>query len=184
LDSVGPPLQGEPTRLVILIGPRGSGKTSVAALLAERLGWGWVDADEVLEQRAGSSIREIFASEGEFGFRKREAEVLQELCRLERKVIATGGGAILRADNRDRLRQSGIVIWLTADVDTLWQRICGDAGSAERRPALGVGGREEVASVLAARHSFYRDAAHCTIDTAAKTPAEVAQEVLAHLGRR
>ena len=131
-----------------LIGPRGSGKTTVAALLAERLGWAWVDADAVLEQRAGRSIRELFAVEGEPGFRAGSGRCCATCASWTTTVIATGGGVVLHPDNRERLRQAGIVVWLTADVDALWQRIAGDAGTVERRPALGVGGRDEVAQVL------------------------------------
>src|SRR5262245_25909137 len=89
---------------LFLIGPRGSGKTTVAALVAGRLGWDWVDADTVLERRAGMSVRAVFAAEGEPGFRDRESAVLAELCRLGRHVIATGGGVVLREPNRQLLR--------------------------------------------------------------------------------
>jgi shikimate kinase len=170
--------------LVFLIGPRGSGKTTVAALVADQLGWAWSDADAVIEQRAGRSIRDVFGAEGEAGFRAREEEVLAELCRLERTVIATGGGAVLRANNRERMRQAGAVVWLAADGDTLWQRIAGDSSSPSRRPTLGVGGHEEVVQVLAAREPLYRETAHFMVDTAARTPAEVADQVLALLGVR
>src|SRR5438874_12765383 len=108
------------TKTVFLVGPRGSGKSTVAQLLAARLGWDWVDADAELEARCGRSIREVFAEEGEQGFRQHEAEVLAELGRRSNVVIATGGGAVLREDNRERLRRGGVV-WLTARVDTLWQ---------------------------------------------------------------
>src|SRR5215218_9277728 len=136
------------TRLV-LVGPRGSGKSSAGRLLAESLGWRFVDAHEELQRRAGRTVREVFAAEGEAGFREREAALLAELCALEQAVIATGGGAVLRADNRARLREAGPVVWLTADVDTLWSRIDADAASAETRPALLGGGREEVERVVA-----------------------------------
>jgi shikimate kinase len=165
--------------LIFLIGPRGSGKTTVAALLAEALGWTWVDADGVLEQRAGRSIRDIFAAEGEAGFRLRERAVLVELCGRERTVIATGGGAVLHPENRARLRAAGLVVWLTADADTLHQRTSADASSSQRRPALGQGGIEEVIAILAAREPLYRECAHFIVDTAGHGPAEVAAEVLA-----
>jgi shikimate kinase len=172
----------KPRELLFLIGARGSGKTTVAARLAEGLNWACLDADDVLEQRAGQSIRAIFDSEGEAGFRDREAAILEELCGREKAVIATGGGAVLRPENRQRLRQAGAVVWLCADVDTLWQRIAADSSSGERRPALlGVGGREEVATVLARREALYRECAHLAVHTAGRTPAEVAAEVLAWL---
>src|SRR5690348_9819218 len=111
--------------LLFLIGPRGSGKSTIARLLAHELGWSWLDADEVLEKNCGQSIRSLFATEGEAGFRDREAAVLAELCRLQRHVLATGGGVVLRESNRELLRAGGRVVWLTADIETLWQRLCG-----------------------------------------------------------
>ena len=98
------------SELIALVGPRGSGKTTVARLLAGRLGWGWVDADDELERRAGRSVRRVFAEEGEAGFRELEAAVLRELCGLRRHVLATGGGAVLREDNRALLRSTARVV--------------------------------------------------------------------------
>jgi shikimate kinase len=170
-----------PCHLVILIGPRGSGKSTVARLLAGRLGWDWVDADDALERRLGLSIRALFAAEGEAGFRDREAAVLADLCRLRRHVVATGGGVVLREDNRTLLRASGRVVYLTADVETLWQRLQGDGSTAERRPMLTVGGREEIAEVLRLREPLYRGCADLTVQTAGRPPEEVAAEVLDRL---
>jgi shikimate kinase len=173
-----------PHPLIFLTGPRGSGKTTVARLLAARLGWAAVDADEALEARHGRSVRAVFAAEGEAVFREKEAAVLAELCRLRRHVVATGGGAVLRPDNRELLRRSGWVVWLTADVDTLWGRTQADGGTAERRPALTVGGRAEVVEVLRQREPFYRGCADLTVQTAGRTPEEVAEEILAAWARR
>src|SRR4051794_15326813 len=169
-----------PCHLVIfLVGYRGSGKSTVARLLAGRLGWGWVDADHVLEGRAGRSIREVFAAEGEAGFRDRESAVLTDLCRLERHIIATGGGVVLRQANRDLLRRSGRVVWLAADADTLWERLRGDAATGERRPPLAGGGRAEVEEVLGFREPLYRACADLTVRTAGRTPEAVVDEILA-----
>jgi shikimate kinase len=164
---------------VLLIGPRGAGKTTVARLLAERLGWTWLDADAVLEARFGRSIRSIFQEEGEAGFRDREAAVLRELCRVRGQVIATGGGVVLRADNRERLRASGRVVWLTADSGTLWQRLQADAATPERRPTLTVGGLAEVESLLQAREPLYRTCADQVVSTVGRSPPEVVDAILA-----
>ena len=169
---------------VFLVGPRGSGKSTVARLLAADLGMPWVDADELLERRAGLTIRDIFAIEGEAGFRQREAEVLAELCSLTAHVIATGGGVVLRPDNRDLLRRSGVVVWLTGDIDTLGGRITADAPTTERRPTLTVGGSAEVAELVAAREPLYRECANVTIDTSGRTPEEIVAEVRARLEKR
>ena len=164
--------------LLFLTGPRGSGKSTVARLLADELGWDWLDADEVLETRCGQSIRSLFAAEGEAGFRDREAAVLAELCRLQRHVVATGGGVVLRESNRELLRASGCVVWLTADVETLWQRLCEDNTTVERRPNLIRGGREEIAEIMRIREPLYRICADFIIETAGRSPAEIAAEVL------
>jgi shikimate kinase len=162
-----------------LIGPRGSGKSTVARLLAGRLGWSWVDADAELERRAGRTIRVIFAEEGEAGFREREAALLRELSQVPRQVVATGGGVVLRPESRELLRSSGWVVWLNADAETLWERIRGDGSTAERRPALLGGGREEIQEILQRREALYRECAHQVVWTAGREAAEVAGEVAA-----
>ncbi len=118
--------------LLFLIGYRGSGKTSAGQRVSAGLGWQFLDADAVLEAKFGQSIREIFAEEGELGFRAKEAEVLRELSALQDHVIATGGGIILREENRAILRTHGRVVWLKADAFTLWQRIQGDPTTSAR----------------------------------------------------
>jgi shikimate kinase len=163
--------------VIFLVGARGSGKTTVARRLAGRLGWPWLDADDVLERRAGCSVRAVFAAEGEAGFRQREAALLAELAGLSRHVIATGGGVVLREGNRALLRR-GRVVWLTADADTLWARLQGDPASAERRPVLTVGGREEVAAVLRAREPLYRACADLAVPTAGRSPEDVVGDIL------
>lgn len=163
---------------IFLIGYRGTGKSTVARLLAARLGWDWLDADAVLEARHGRTIRQIFAEEGEAGFRAKEAAMLEELCRHERHVIATGGGVVLRPENRRLLTESGAVVWLTADPQTLWDRLRQDATTAERRPDLAQGGRAEVEELLRAREPLYAACAHQTVNTASRSPAEVVEAIL------
>src|SRR5262245_50004838 len=148
---------------VFLIGYRGTGKTSVARLLAEKLGWQWVDADEALEKKHGQSIREIFAVAGEAGFRDREERLFEELSRLKNHVIATGGGVVLREANRRRLQEAGKVVWLTADARTLWQRLEQCPTTAERRPTLSVGGLEEIEELLSRREPWYAACADWTV---------------------
>jgi shikimate kinase len=167
--------------LVFLIGYRGTGKSSVAAALAGRLGWQWVDADAFLEERHGHSIARIFADEGEAAFRDKEAALLVELCSRHEHVIATGGGVILRPENRERMRAAGVLVWLTADPDTIWRRLLIDATTPERRPALTVGGLAEVEELLRTREPLYRTCADVNVDTVGRSPAEIAAAIEAHL---
>ncbi len=165
------------SRLLFLIGYRGAGKTTVAQLLAGKLGWNWVDADALLEERAGRSIREIFATDGEAAFRAMESTLLDELSGLEDYVIATGGGAVMSEENRARLTK-GLVVWLKAPADLLWQRMQADPTTSEQRPDLAQGGLTEVEELLAARAPTYEACQHFTAD-AEPMPEEVADAILA-----
>jgi len=170
--------------LLFLIGYRGTGKTTVARLLAEKLGWKWLDADDVLETRFGRSIRAIFADEGETGFREKETAVLADLCKLQNHVVATGGGVIMRSENREQMRQAGLVVWLYADADTLWKRLQTDASTSERRPDLTCGGLAEIEQLLAVRQPRYAACAHLSVDTAGREPLEVVDELLQKMVQR
>jgi shikimate kinase len=172
-----------PLANLFLIGYRGTGKTTVAQLLAHRLGWDWADADMLLEARAGRNIRRLFAEDGEASFRDLEAALLAELSQSHQRVIATGGGVILRADNRQRLRSAGRTIWLTADAPTLWQRLQADAATADRRPPLTVGGLAEIEELLRLREPLYRACANMIVETAGRSPAEVVEAILPQLER-
>lgn len=169
---------------LFLVGPRGSGKTTVARLLAAALGWRAVDADVVLEAGAGAgvSIRSIFADHGEPAFRALESQVLEALCRDRRQVIATGGGVVLAAKNREALTSSGCVVWLRADAETLWERTQGDPTTKDRRPALtGLPGLQEIRETLQRREPLYRACATHVVDTAGRTPGEIADEIFARV---
>jgi shikimate kinase len=169
---------------IFLIGYRGTGKTTVARLLADRLGWTNVDADAIIEQRSGQTIWRIFEQEGEPAFRDREAGILEELCRSGHQVVATGGGAVLRAENRQRLHAHGFVVWLTADEQTIWRRIQHDLSSRDRRPPLSVGGLAEIQELLRVRQPLYRSCADLTVDTINRSPEEVAETIMAQLASR
>jgi shikimate kinase len=166
-------------RLIFLIGYRGSGKSTVGRLLASRLGWAFVDADAVLEERAGKTIREIFADEGEPDFRALESAILNDLCKRTETVIATGGGVMLRPENRALLRQHGFVAWLTAGAGTLWDRIQSDSSTAARRPALTTGGLAEVEQLLAVREPLYRETADVEVSVDVVSPEQAADAILA-----
>ncbi len=155
---------------IVLIGYRGSGKTSLGQRLATNLRRDFVDTDVLLVQRAGTTIREIFAAEGEAGFRKRESQIIAEVAQRDHLVIAVGGGAILNPDNVAALKKTGTLVWLQATPEILHQRIQSDPATAANRPNLttggtGVGGGlEEVQKILAFRHPLYQAAADATLD--------------------
>ena len=169
-------------QVIFLTGYRGSGKTTVARLLADKLGWSWSDADEVLEKNYARTIRQIFADEGEAGFRDKEAAVLDELARMDKQVVATGGGIVLRPENRAKLR-TGKVAWLTASPEFLWTRMQEDATTAERRPNLAQGGLAEIEEMLRVRAPLYAACADWIVDTANKSPEEIASEIYQRLAK-
>jgi len=163
---------------LLLIGYRGTGKSAVAQLVAERLGWRWLDADAELERRAGKSIAAIFADDGEPAFRELESQMLAELVRLDRHVLALGGGVVLRAQNRELIKKAGAVVWLTADAATINTRVAGDPATAARRPNLTAsGGIEEIRALLAQREPLYRECVTAVVDTVGRDLSDVSEEV-------
>lgn len=165
-----------------LIGYRATGKTTLARLLAERLGWDWIDADVEVERRAGKAIARIFAEDGEPAFRDIEAQVTADLLQRGSLVLAAGGGAPLRPETRQAMRTAGKVVWLTARPETIHARMSGDATTASRRPNLtDRSALDEILHLLERRMPIYRETAHLEIDTEAKTPEQIAAEILARL---
>ncbi|MEE8452972.1 MAG: shikimate kinase [Thermoguttaceae bacterium] len=165
-----------------LIGYRATGKTTLAKLLAERLDWEWIDADVEIERRAGKTITRIFAEDGEPAFRDLEARVVADLCHRDRLVLAAGGGAPLRSENRRAMRNNGQVVWLVAQPETILARMTGDATTADRRPNLtDRGPLDEIIGLLEAREPIYRESAHLTVDTEGKTPEQLTTEILDRL---
>jgi len=165
---------------LVLIGSRGSGKSTVGRVLAAKLGWSFIDADEYLEASAGRSIAAIFTEEGELGFRDREAAILAELLSRVNHVIATGGGVVLRPANREQLRRAGFVVWLRADPEIAFARLQADPTTAGRRPNLTPsGGLEEMRTLIAEREPLYRECADFEIDTGVLSPEAAADAILA-----
>ena len=169
----------EQRRGLALIGARGTGKSTVGRVVAARLGLPFADADVELEARAGRSIASIFAEAGEPAFRDWEERVLDELTSGPACVLATGGGVVLRESNRRRLRQFGRVVWLSADPAAIAVRLAADPRGLADRPALTAAGTlAEIAAIVAARASLYREAADEVIDTEGRNAEEVAEAVL------
>lgn len=168
---------------LILIGARGSGKTTVAQLLAARLKTHALDLDAEIVASAGRSIAEIFAAEGEPAFRDWEAKTLAKLldpasASSEPRVLSLGGGAVLREENRRRLKQHGVIVWLRASAATLLARVNADQQTAALRPALtSLSPTDEMQKVLAERAPLYEQLADLTIETGALTAAEVVEQI-------
>lgn len=161
---------------VTLIGFRACGKSTVGRLLAARMAWPFADADTVIEARLGMSISAYFKAHGEAAFRSAEADALSAILGGEKPlVLATGGGAILREDNRDLLRQrGGLIAYLEAPVAVIQERLRHHSGG---RPSLtGASVVDEVPDLLAQRTPLYRELAQVTV-SALLSPGEVADHL-------
>lgn len=165
-----------------LVGYRGTGKTTIGRLLADRLRRPIVDADDWIVDRSGRTIRAIFEESGETVFRDWEERVLREIvAERPNAVVATGGGAILREANRRLLQSFGLVVWLRAEPDELARRLEADSQTREARPSLTAAGTlQEILDVLKVRTPLYREVSHVEVDTQGKTPPEIVDEILTH----
>lgn len=163
---------------VFLIGPMGSGKTTVGRLLARRLGYRFADSDAEIEARTGVDVAFIFEKEGEPGFRAREREAIERLTRLPGIVLGTGGGAILAADNRERLAARGVVVYLDTSIAQQLTR----TRRSKRRPLLDTEDPQgRLAALMAEREPLYRSIAAITVRTDGRKSAAVAAEIAARL---
>ena len=160
---------------VYLVGPMGAGKTTVGRHLAELLGREFLDSDHEIERKTGATIPWIFEKEGEQGFRGRETIVIDELTARQNLVLATGGGVVTQAPNREFLKQRGIVIYLYTPVEIQLQRTYRD----KNRPLLQVENPEKkLKDLLEARDPFYREVAHYIIETNQGAARDLAQKIL------
>jgi shikimate kinase len=151
---------------IYLIGYRCTGKSSAGKLLAGRLGMKFTDTDEEIVKRAKKPISVIVEASGWGGFRRIEKEIIRDISKVDRQVVAAGGGTILDDDNVDIMKKTGIVIWLRAESGTIKGRIAKDGKTDEYRPALTAKGTiEEIGDILETRRSFYERAMDHFIDT-------------------
>ncbi len=165
---------------LFLIGPMGAGKSTIGKQLAKELKLEFYDADQEVEARTGANIAWIFDMEGEVGFRKREAAVIDELSQLQGIVLATGGGAILHQENRTRLAARGTVVYLCATVEQQVRRTARD----KRRPLLQTELPEStLKELMLARDPLYREVADVVVSTDGRTVRSVAAEVVRLLER-
>jgi len=159
---------------LILVGLMGCGKTTVGRLVADRLGWEFIDTDRLIMAKTGTSIPALFAEKGEPFFRRLEKEVLLAIKDRERTVVATGGGIVLAAENRHLLQEMGLVIYLQTAPAVLATRV----GRGEDRPLLAGGAPVEVlTALLKEREAFYREA-NLVVVTDGRTPSQVAEEII------
>ena len=163
---------------LFLIGPMGAGKTTIGRQLAQLLHKTFIDADHEIEKRTGVSIPTIFDIEGEPGFRSREAQVIDEITQTTNIVLATGGGAVLREENRTVLKTRGVVVYLRADLDTLFERTRRD----RNRPLLQTDNpRGKIEELLRQREPLYLELADIVIETGQRPPSSVARDIVTSL---
>lgn len=161
-------------RNIVLVGFMGTGKTTVGRLLAEQTGMPLVDMDTLIEERAGKTINEIFAEEGEPHFRSLERDIASELAARDGQIISTGGGIVLNPDNIADFEKTGLVICLLADATSVLERVRHDTS----RPLL-VGDKEaKIIELLEARKPLYEAITH-SIDTSGRpSPEPTAREII------
>ncbi|WP_299189020.1 shikimate kinase AroK [uncultured Psychrobacter sp.] len=163
---------------VFLVGPMGAGKTTIGRLLAKQLGREFVDSDWYIESQTGADIAWIFAKEGEVGFRTRETRAIDELTQRQHIVLATGGGAVMGADNRKFLHQRGIVVYLNAPVDVQMARTAKD----KSRPLLQQPNpRKILQDLYSIRDPLYRQVAHIVLPTGHTYPRHMVNQLLQQL---
>lgn len=160
---------------IFLVGPMGAGKSAVGRQLARALHLPFMDSDDEIESRTGVDIAFIFEKEGEAGFRKREAVVIDELTRIDGVVLATGGGAVVDPENRSRLGGRGFVVYLYTTVDQQFAR----TNKGRERPLLENGDRRQILEeLLLARDPLYREIADLVVDTNGRKVRSVAREII------
>ena len=165
---------------IFLVGLMGAGKSTVGRILARRLGKRFVDTDHEIEKRNGVTIPVIFEIEGEDGFRRREQEVLADLAQEKDLVLSTGGGIVLKPENREVLRTHGFVVYLNARPELLAERTKHD----RTRPLLNVEDPlTRLRELYAVRDPLYREVAHAIVETGRGAPQQVVQAILGEISR-
>jgi shikimate kinase len=168
---------------IFLTGYRCTGKTSVGKLLSQKLGWNFVDADELLVTEAQMTVAQIVAQFGWDDFRNRESRTLLKICDIEKTVVATGGGVILRKENVNAMKDSGTVIWLKASAETIAERMTGDGKTGEQRPGLtDKGALKEIEETLNQRLPLYENAMDFSVDTDGFMVEDICECILGELG--
>ncbi len=165
-------------RNIILIGPMGSGKSTIGNIIAKRLNREFQDSDHYIEDRTGVDIARIFDIEGEAGFRERESRALADLLSRDNRVIATGGGSVLRAENRKLLRKKGYIVFLDTSVREQLQRLRRD----KKRPLLQTENpRERLEALFVERRPIYLELADLAVKTDKRVARRLAADIIGQL---
>ena len=169
--------------LLFLVGMMGAGKSTVGRLVAQRLGWAFVDTDAEVVARTGRSVEELFAAQGEAGFRAEERVAVHEVAaRTSPTVVSVGGGAVLDEANRAVMAGSGTVVWLRAAPAVLAARVASEAGRPLLAEAGPSGARAELERIEADRRRWYEEVASAVVDVDELAPEEAAAAVLSAAG--
>jgi shikimate kinase len=168
---------------IVLIGYRGTGKTSVGMALSKRLGKAFCDTDDYIERKVKRAISDMVATEGWAFFRAKEKEAIREVSSRKDCVIAAGGGAILDPENVENFKKKGIVVLLEATTQTILERMRSDEKTEQQRPSLtGKDPYKEIEEVLEFRMPFYKNAMDFSVDTTSKSIDQVLDEIVQKLG--
>ena len=156
---------------IVLVGPMGSGKTTVGRRLAHKLNQDFFDTDHEIIDKTGVNIDHIFDVEGEEGFRERESKILEIFCQMSNIILATGGGIVILPKNRNILRNTGLVVYLSSSVDQLLRR----TAKSKTRPLLenSTDRKKTITELVEARDAYYREVASVVVDTTGKKLHEV-----------
>ncbi|WP_100402356.1 shikimate kinase [Bacillus sp. FJAT-42315] len=162
---------------IFITGFMGAGKTTIGQLLANQLQIPVIDTDVYIEQREGAAISEIFGDKGEAYFREAETAALQQFCTNEQKIVTTGGGIIMKEQNRQLMKKHGVVIFLEVDLAVIFDRLKGDTS----RPLIQNQEQARIQELYESRLPLYREAANLIIHTTDQTAEQVAEEVIQRL---
>ena len=164
---------------IVLIGFRGTGKSTVGNLLAKRLERDFIDSDKYIESSTGKTIKCIFEEDGEEGFRKIETGIIAELSKVDNKVISAGGGAVLKEENVRNLKDNGFLVLLEATPEIIHNRIAQDEKTTQQRPSLtDKKPLDEIKHLIAKREHAYKNAADFTINTSYVSCEDIVNEII------
>ncbi|MCP4267446.1 MAG: shikimate kinase [Candidatus Brocadiaceae bacterium] len=164
---------------IVLIGFRGTGKSTIGRLLAKHLGRDFIDSDQHIESSTGKTIKSIFEDEGEEGFRKIETDTIAELSKADNKVISAGGGVVLKEENVRNLKDNGFLVLLEATPEIIHSRLSQDKKTTEQRPSLtDKKPIDEIKHLIAERKPAYKSTADHTINTSYVSCEDIVNEII------